>query len=342
MREIIELCVELDTSAIDTYARLSEACPEQDVSQLFTQMGVDELTHVRWWSDLLDAWDSGLVPQLPDEAELYAHLQELAEDVRAALPRDLSGMDADDMLSAAAHLEFFMLDPAFAELIGLVRPTGELDAREAYTRHIMRLVSAIEKRHKPGDVAYFLARALSRALRDQQRLNTLATQDQLTELYNRRGFYGYVRQWTSYATRYGRAVSVIIVDVDKFKSINDRYGHPAGDEALRTIASAMRQAVRTSDIVGRYGGDEFAILAPETDKDELVLLMQRVLQAIRDTVPQLGGDLVPMTVSVGGAYAPDGASATPEQLLASADLSLYEAKDAGRDCAGPPRDATEL
>lgn len=342
MRDIIELCIELDSAAIDTYARLATTCEDPDMSRLFSQMGVEERAHVDWWTDLLGAWEDGLVPPLADEDELLAHLTELADDVHSAVPEDCSELTTDEMLAVAAHLEFYMLDPAFAELIGLVRPTRQLDAREAYSRHIMRLVSAIEARHQRGDLANFLARALSRALRDQRRLNMLATKDQLTSLYNRRGFYGYVRQWSSWATRYGHPISVLIVDVDRFKAINDSFGHPAGDEALKSVAAALRGVVRTSDLVGRYGGDEFAILAPETDKDELVLLMERVLVAIRETQLDLPEEAAHITVSVGGAYVNNGVPVTPEQLLAAADQGLYEAKEAGRDRAGEPRSAVEI
>lgn len=339
MRDIIELCIELDTAAIDTYAKLAEACDDDAIRALFVQMGKEEESHVDWWNDLLEAWDAGLVPPLSDEDELRESLQTLARDVREVLPKDCAEMTVDDMLAVAAHLEFYMLDPAFAELIDLVRPSRRIDVRDAYSRHIMRLVSAIEGRHEHSELSHFLARALSRALRDQQRLGKLATQDPLTGLYNRRGFYGYLHQWVSYATRYHHPLSVLLVDVDMFKKVNDTHGHPGGDEALRAIASALRDAVRTSDLVGRYGGDEFAILAPETDRKELEQLMYRVLEAIRAMRIDLPDAKEHLTVSIGGSFVGDGALVTPEQMLAAADQGLYEAKAAGRNRAAAPRDA---
>ncbi len=342
VREIIEMCIALDTAAIDTYATLAEACQDPGIRVLFRQMGLEEEAHVGWWADLLEVWEAGLLPPVSDEDSVRSHLTELANDVRLAVPEDCSGLTPDEMLAVAAHLEFFMLDPAFAELISLARPIRQVDAAEAYSRHIMRLVTAIEGRHDRTDLSHFLARALARTLRDQERLQTLATKDALTDLYNRRGFYGYVSQWTSWSVRYGHPVALAIVDIDHFKSINDTYGHPTGDIALRSVAIALRRAVRTSDLVGRYGGDEFAILAPETSAEELVQLMERVLAAIHETQFDLPNARAHLTVSVGGAFAGGGDPVTPEQLLAAADQSLYEAKDAGRNRAGVPKNAAEL
>jgi diguanylate cyclase (GGDEF)-like protein len=342
MRDIIEMCIELDRAAIETYARLAATCADPAIRTVFEQMGQEEVAHVDWWSELLAAWDEGLVPALADEEELRAHLQELAKDVRDATPVDCSDLSVEEMLAIAAHLEFYMLDPAFAELVDLVRPSRRIDVRDAYSRHIMRLVNAIEDQHERSELSHFLARALSRALRDQQKLSKLATQDVLTGLYNRRGFYGYVQQWSSWAARYGHPISVLVVDVDRFKDINDTYGHPAGDRALQTVADALVDAVRTSDLVGRYGGDEFAVLAPETDREELVRLMDRVLVAIRAAQTGLPPEHAHLTVSVGGSYVHDGVPVTPEQLLAAADQALYDAKRAGRDRASEPRNAADV
>lgn len=334
MQAILELCVTLDTHAADTYVALADACTDEQVQSTFRYMGAEEISHVGWWKELLDAWHEGLVPDIADESSILARLQELAEEIEMLAPVDFSDLSTDEMLDLAAHLEFFMLDPVFGELLDLVNPGSSTEHREAYSRHVMRLVTCIESRHSRTDLAHFLARVLARSFRDQQRLAKLAMHDPLTGLYNRRGFYSYVRQWASWSTRYGHPLGVLLVDIDKFKSINDSYGHPRGDDALRSISAALCQAVRTSDVVGRYGGDEFAILAPETDADELELLMNRIVDVVRDTAFVAGPDGVRLSVSVGGALAQGALPITPEQLLAAADHSLYEAKAAGRDRAG--------
>lgn len=334
MQAILELCIELDTHAATTYAALADVCTDEEVSVAFHRMGVEEISHVGWWTELLGAWHEGLVPDVADESTLLGRLSELAEEIEMLTPSNLAVLSTDQMLDLAAHMEFFMLDPVFGELLDLVNPGSSAEHREAYSRHVMRLVACIESRHSRTDLAYFLARVLARSFRDQQRLATLAMHDPLTGLYNRRGFYAYVRQWASWSCRYGHPLAVLLVDVDRFKSINDTFGHPRGDDVLRAISAALCQTVRTSDVVGRYGGDEFAILAPETDVAELNLLMDRIVEVVRGMGFTVGESEARLSVSVGGAMAQGAVPVTPEQLLAAADHSLYEAKVAGRDRSG--------
>jgi len=334
MQAILDFCVVLDSRAATAYSAMADACSDDDVKLTFQLMSTEEISHVGWWEDLLSAWQEGLVPDIADESTILGRLRELAEEIELLMPADFSELSTDQMLDLAAHMEFFMLDPVFGELLDLVNPGSSTEHHEAYSRHVMRLVGCIESRHSRTDLAHFLARVLARSFNDQQRLAALAMHDPLTGLYNRRGFYGYVRQWASWSTRYGHPLGVLLVDIDRFKSINDAYGHPRGDDALRVISAALCQAVRTSDVVGRYGGDEFAILAPETDAEELVLLMDRIVDVVRSEVFSGGHSDVQLSVSVGGALVRGALPVTPEQLLAAADHSLYEAKEAGRDRAG--------
>ncbi len=339
MDHILRLCVELDHIAEQTYSSMAAAATDPDLSRLFDRMAVDEHAHVTWWSDLLEAWGDGLVPDLADGSDVRERLTALREEIDDIVPTDLSGLSEDQMLNVAAHLEFYMLDPVFGELLDLMEPGSSTYHREAYARHVMRLVDAIEARHSQVDLARFLARVLARSFRDQQRLAQMASHDHLTGLYNRRGFYGYVHQWVSWAQRYGHPLGLVLVDVDRFKTVNDNWGHPVGDEALKSVARALETAVREADVIGRYGGDEFAILAPETGPEELERLMERVVECVRE-IPfsdYTGGHA--LTVSAGGAVVLDGAAVTPAQLLAAADRSLYHAKEAGRDRAGKPLDA---
>jgi diguanylate cyclase (GGDEF)-like protein len=165
------------------------------------------------------------------------------------------------------------------------------------------------------------------------RLRRLAETDELTGLLNRRAFFSRAAAITSLARRHDQPISVVIVDIDNFKGINDRYGHAAGDRALRELADAIRSEARTSDLVARLGGDEFVVLMPMTAPDGARRFAERLRQRRTRVASK------PLTVSMGLAAAA-GAEVDIGTLLSEADRMLYAAKAAGRNCIFPPADAT--
>lgn len=338
MREILESCVALSRTAFETYRGMAAVCAarrDEELADAFTYMAEEKRLHVDWWSDLLVAWESGLVPDIAEEADLGARLTELAEEVHSAIPELFEQLTPDEMLTLAAQVEFFMLDPVLGELTDLMRPGGRPEMSRTHSVYIMRLIDAIESRYAAESLARFLARVLRRAYRDQQRLAALAVRDPLTGLYNRRGLLSHLRQWLSWSARYDRPLGVALIDVDGFKAINDRYGHATGDAALQAISTVISDVVRSSDLVGRFGGDEFVVLAPETGEADLIALLTRIVDAVRATRLDAQPDLA-LSVSSGGAWAPGGVDIALEEFIAAADASLYAAKSAGRNRAGVP------
>ncbi len=157
----------------------------------------------------------------------------------------------------------------------------------------------------------------------------LATIDGLTGLYTRNHFFAEADKQLRIARRYQRPISAIMVDIDHFKRINDTYGHPVGDEVIRVVAARLREATRGSDVLGRYGGEEFAVVTPETG-ESAARLAERLREVVcRDPVPTEAGPLA-MTISVGIAHV-DRRGEHLRQLLARADAALYEAKERGRN-----------
>lgn len=334
MREILERCIELDNKAGEIYRALAQVTENDALATVFDSMAREESMHVTWWIKLLEAWETGLVPDIADQHEILGRVTEILGDVDAVSLEELHGMSTDDMLDLATKFEFLMLDPVLGELMDLMQPGSRRQLREAYSRHVLRLVEAIEQNYTRPGLAAFLAGVLKRAYRDQQKLVTLAVRDQLTGLYNRRGLLGHLSQWLSWSNRYQHPIGIALVDVDYFKHINDQLGHLAGDEALRRIAHVLLGAVRSSDMVGRFGGDEFVILAPEADGQELTRLMERLVTAVSNEPLKVDGEPVILSVTVGGAWVTGGTSVSPEALIATADRSLYAAKGAGRNRAG--------
>lgn len=164
----------------------------------------------------------------------------------------------------------------------------------------------------------------------EDRLREQAERDGLTGLYNHRFFVDALEREFARARRYHRQFSLLMLDLDGFKSINDTCGHPQGDQVLRQTAQLLLQTVRFVDVVARYGGDEFVILLPETDLRTASRLAERIIDEVRRN-PFLYEDKVyPVSASLGVAcYHPDQASAGT--LLKEADRALYDAKRKGRN-----------
>jgi diguanylate cyclase (GGDEF)-like protein len=161
-------------------------------------------------------------------------------------------------------------------------------------------------------------------------LTTLANIDGLTGLHNRRHFDLLAgAEWFRYQ-RYSRPLSVMIVDVDNFKSVNDRFGHEAGDSVLKCIAAVCRATKRESDVLARIGGEEFALLLPETNEAASRVAAERLLDQIQRCCPIVGRDPLVVTVSIGIACASPSMSGI-DTLLKRADDALYEAKRSGRN-----------
>jgi len=162
-------------------------------------------------------------------------------------------------------------------------------------------------------------------------LRRLATTDCLTGLHNRRHFLALARQEWSRFQRYHRPLSLIVFDIDHFKSVNDGFGHAVGDRALTHLADLCNQSKRGSDIVGRVGGDEFAILLPETELTQADVAAERLRLAIAENPLRADDVSVPITVSMGLAEATLSMSGI-DALMKIADEGLYKAKGGGRNC----------
>ena len=163
-----------------------------------------------------------------------------------------------------------------------------------------------------------------------QVLEQLASSDGLTELANRRRFFDLARAEIQRAQRYKHSLSLQMLDIDHFKAINDRFGHLAGDHVLRGVANILRANLRHNDVAARIGGEEFAILLPETEIGDAVHHAERLRRIIESSVFPFGAENLEISVSIGVSGLSEG-EWTLEPVLMGADNSLYQAKQDGRN-----------
>jgi diguanylate cyclase (GGDEF)-like protein len=157
-----------------------------------------------------------------------------------------------------------------------------------------------------------------------------ASKDELTNLYNRRAFFEQGKQLFKQARRYPQSISVMMIDIDHFKNINDNYGHAVGDSVLKAIGSLLQNTVREADILARIGGEEFAVILPQTDVEEASNLAERIRQRIEAEVIQYDTLQIKITASFGiAACMAEGDDL--DRMLTKADDALYIAKKKGRN-----------
>jgi len=250
---------------------------------------------------------------------------------QAGKTRDLAGLKIGLTLLVA-----LVMASLFGHFLAqsILRPLAALhDGAEHFGRGNLKHRIAIGRHDELGQVAGAFNRMALRLDRSLRSLRRLSTRDYLTNLLNAREFYRLLDSEIERAERYGEIFSLLLIDADHFKEINDTYGHQSGDIVLRELAKCLRAQVRNVDIPARVGGEEFAVVLPSTRGEAALAIAERVRQAVADTQLKLGGDdgeILRLTISVGLATYPHSAQDARE-LFHQADMALYNAKQGGRN-----------
>jgi len=179
-------------------------------------------------------------------------------------------------------------------------------------------------------VAYVTSMLAADILHAKQRITVLSKTDDLTGLLNMRAFNTILEREITRVTRYAQPFTVIMVDVDGLKSVNDRYGHTAGSRLIKSIARSIDETIRNTDVLARYGGDEFVILMTHTSTEQAQIAAERIRSAIHNTSLEVNGNHISTTISVGIASFPESVDDAAD-VLDKADIALYKSKHGGRD-----------
>jgi diguanylate cyclase (GGDEF)-like protein len=162
-----------------------------------------------------------------------------------------------------------------------------------------------------------------------ERMQRQATLDGLTGLMNHRTLFESLERELLRCRRFGGTVALIMADIDNLKHINDAFGHHAGDKVIREVSHRIKECIRQIDLAARYGGDEFAVILPNTTLDEAVMVSQRIVDAVSQSPVGWQHDQIPLSVSIGvGEY---GADTNPEDITSKSDGALYAAKQSGKN-----------
>jgi diguanylate cyclase (GGDEF)-like protein len=184
-----------------------------------------------------------------------------------------------------------------------------------------------------GVITHFMAMKedITERKRLEEELQKQSTIDELTGAYNRRQFYRLANAEIKRSNRLRHPLSIALIDIDYFKSVNDTYGHAAGDRVLVSFANTCQRNIRDIDTLARLGGDEFVIILPETAGDQAYIALERLRQSLTSQPIEHDGNSISVTISCGIASLA-GKAESLEQLMERADQALYQAKQAGRNC----------
>ncbi|PID78459.1 MAG: diguanylate cyclase response regulator [Gammaproteobacteria bacterium] len=278
-----------------------------------------------------------LAELLEDEGYTIYQAEDGVEGLEVFKNEDLDLVITDVRMPSKSGIELLSDIRESSAEVDVIILTGQSD--EATAIDCLR-TGAYDYLLKPVEDIDVLLNSVNRALQKRnlekqnklliKQLEDMAIRDPLTGLYNMRQFYSYLEEEISRSSRYKHDFCLLFLDIDHFKQVNDTYGHLFGDYVLKKIGRIMESALRSTNKLFRYGGEEFVVILPETSKHEGVQIAERLMDTIRGQIFKYEGHQAKITISIGGATYPE-QSTIKNELIKFADKALYQAKEAGRN-----------
>jgi diguanylate cyclase (GGDEF)-like protein len=329
--EIVDLCLSIEESAFNAYGELSSLSEIGELKAFWLGMSEDEKRHIGFWQRLKVMAEEQTLPQvLDDPAETREELEKISRRTVLLLNRFERSRSTHDAFILAYRLEFYMLHSAFEILFHNLRvASGEENPEDDYELHINRFVQMLTKHGQATPELELLGETLQRMWQENRKLAQLSFSDSLTGVQNMRGFMSLCKQLSYLAHRDKKKVGIMMIDIDDFKRVNDQYGHQKGDAILKAVASTIRSSLRRSDVVGRYGGEEFIVYVFGAEGSAI----KHIAEKMRGSIEKQTLEGIPLTVSIGVAGGEVGSNVEKdmEDLIGRADNCLYFAKRRGKN-----------
>ena len=331
MTRIVEQCLRLDNHATRLYTSLARSADSQDLKGFWQDIAAKNEQHLLYWDRLKNWADKGMLNNLFDDSKKTLNeLSVLQEKVHDLADSCGQVRRKEKAFTLAFKLEFYLLHPAFETLSQYVATfNGEAGSDFAYERFVNRLFDALQQNELSTLELELVGEVIHRLWKENRRMAFLSNYDELTGIFNRRGLFNAITHLAHLAQRNENTVSVLMIDIDHFKAVNDNFGHQFGDDMLRRVADCIRECIRASDVLGRYGGEEFLVFLPRVAAVSLGEVGEKIRQAIEDMPDDNAG----ITVSIGVAHGHVGreVEADIKNLIHLADEKLLVAKSSGRN-----------
>ena len=328
--DILNRCLSIDCAAMQLYGSFAQEASSEVVGTFWRHMVLEEKEHIEFWRYCLTLAESDLLPRPFEHPEVV--IQELAEIQQRI--EDLFSLAADkshpaDPFIIAGKMEYYLLHPTFLTFFQLTDALFQRPSiMERYEEHLDGFLTAFQTYGRVESETRMLVELIQDLWRTVRTVVRQSLFDPLTEIFNRRGLFSALMPMAYLAARKKFDVAIMMVDLDFFKALNDLHGHLKGDLVLKKTAEVLKDSIRRSDIVGRYGGDEFLVYLSEIDQGYVLDVAERIRHNIRQELELI----VPATATIGLAIGQLG-PATEQDLwlrIREADTQLVSAKREGR------------
>jgi diguanylate cyclase (GGDEF)-like protein len=329
--DILNRCLAADSKAVLIYSHFAGASKKKSLKDFWTRMSAVEEKHTSYWRELLKLAREDMLPQLFEQPyKVKEELDKVQAKVEELLQESEKITNPADMFLLAFRIEFHILQPALVSFLNFLETLPNQESPlEDYKAHLMEFVAALNEYGADKPELKLLGETVERLWRDNSRLAMMSNTDPLTGIYNRRGMLDALIPLVYLAHRKKLAVGVLIVDIDDFKKVNDRHGHRAGDEVLAWVAETLKSNIRVSDVIGRYGGEEFLVYLSDVNTEFIFKIAEKLRRLIESGSRQR----IPVTISIGGAggMVQKDIEDDLQALISKADANLYKAKAAGKN-----------
>jgi diguanylate cyclase (GGDEF)-like protein len=330
--EIIDLCIGINLRATWIYTRMSEVEKIKELKCFWIEMAEEEKIHAGFWNIARNTSQSNLLPDIfENPSASRKELKQLMKKIEILLKLWEADRNIKNALILAYRLEYFMLHPAYEVLYHTLKPlAAHIDLKGTYDRHMKRFIEMFIQYGNITPELELLGETLQSLWLRNKALAEVAVIDELTGLLNRRGFLILAKELSYLSQRKKENMGIFMIDIDHFKKINDTYGHLEGDKVLRGVTQSLKNNVRKSDVLGRFGGEEFIILFPNILPAVLPCIAEKIRKGVETARPE--GIHVTISIGVEQGIIQDDPDKTLMSWISKADDRLYEAKTGGRNC----------
>lgn len=329
---IIYLCVAINQKAIQVYTKLFEVEEIKELKVFWGRMADEEKIRAAFLDRTKETIKGYTLSAIfNDPAQTKYELTILLEKIDVLLDRWEDKKVMENALILVYRLEYYMLHPTFEMLFRALKPLADdLDSSDTYDLHIQEFINMFVRYGDITPELELLGETLQSLWQRNKDLAEIAMVDGLTGVLNRRGFLVIAHELFFLAQRKKENVAIFMIDIDHFKKINDQYGHPKGDAVLRGVAKSLKSNIRKSDVLCRYGGEEFVILFPHILASAVPHMAEKLRKGVEEARPK--GIFVSISIGVEQGIVKYASDKTFFAWISKADKHLYEAKASGRNC----------